>query len=135
MPKKKEEAKPETAVVSVENTEPIVQAIVVAVRRAHCLTPHSIELRKDENGNVVDGRTEDWNHIYTVGAKTIEHLFAEAGHPIPANDADELEMVFSPFTGELIAIRPKRVEPAPAIAQPVSPANPEAAGDGAAKTE
>lgn len=80
--------------------------VKLSIKREHCQTPHSVELRKDENGIVIDARTEDHNHIYTIGAKTVENLFAESGVEIPANDADEFEIVFSP-AGEIVVIQPK----------------------------
>ncbi len=141
MPKIKVETKyvPETQSVSIKVTDTATEPVVVAVSRAHCATPHSVELRKNESGLFTGGRTEDWNHTWTIGAKTVEHLFAEAGHPVPANDTDQFELVFSPYTGELMAIRPKLEETSAADGTNAevdeTNANPAAAGDNAAKTE
>jgi hypothetical protein len=87
-----------------------VQPVKVTVTRDHCLLPHSIELRKDENGFIIDARTEDWRHVYTIGAKTVEEIFREVGYEIPADHEIELEIIISPYTGEVIAIQPKKAE-------------------------
>lgn len=114
MPKKTKIEAPETEPTSEEQAA-VVKAVTVIVRREHCITPHSIELRKNDDGIVIDARTEDWKHIYTIGAKTVEAIFAEVGHEIPVNDTDELEIVFSPYNGEVVAIQPKAPEDAQEI--------------------
>ncbi len=108
MPKKQNVK--ETAELSIEETGVILKPVKVVVTRKHCLLPHSIELRKNRNGIVIGARTEDWRHVQTIGATTIEEIFRETGHEIPAAPEAEFEINISPFTGEIVAIRPKTKE-------------------------
>lgn len=99
-----------------EETKPEVPKIVtVAIRREHCLTPHSIELRKNSDGLVIDARTENWEHTYTIGAKTVETLLRESGGAVPDTEQIELIIKISPNTGEIISVEPKPSEDHPEI--------------------
>jgi hypothetical protein len=111
MPRKQADKTAEEEQSAPPETATTLLPVKVTVTRAHCLTPHSIELRKNDAGLVTLARTEDWRHIYTIGAKPIEHIFAEAGHDVPASDETELEIVISPYTGEIVAIQPKSIDP------------------------
>ncbi len=102
MPRKSKIEQPAKAVETAQENIPVI----VTVGREHCLTPHSIELRK-KDGIVVDARTEDQRHIETIGAKTIEQIFREVGYDIPADDKTRLEIVISPHNGEIVAIQPQ----------------------------
>ncbi len=73
------------------------------------ITPHSIERQKNDEGIVIDARTEDWRDIHPIGAKMVKSIFAEVGHQIPATDETELEIVFSAYKGEVVAIQPKDI--------------------------
>lgn len=108
-----------------------LEPVTVVIKREHCLTPHSIELRKNKDGIVIDARTEDWQHIYTIGAKTVEQILAETGVAVPDSDETELVIKFSPANGEVISVEPKVAE----IAEVVETAKSTENKDGDESTE
>lgn len=107
MPKKKDEL--EEIQPEIDNSKPTTPVKVV-VKREHCLSPHSIELRKDDDGMIIDARTEDFQHTETIGAKLVSTILGESGVAVPDTDEIELEISFSPFNGEVIAIAVKPPE-------------------------
>lgn len=84
--------------------------VLLTIKRNHCIEPHSIEIRRDEEGFVTDARTEDRKHIETIGAKTVADILAENGSAVPETDDTALVIKFSPHNGAIISIEPKPIE-------------------------
>lgn len=105
---RKTEKKTETG-ASVENeiAAEEVKAVSVRIRREHILAPHSIELRRNGGETVVEARIEDHRHSETIGAKTVQEILDEngAGQDLQSDD-EQLEITFSPITGEVVSILP-----------------------------
>ena len=93
-----------------EDNSKQLEPVLLTVKRSHCIEPHSIELRRDDEGFVTDARTEDRKHIETIGAKTVADILAENGSAVPETDDFALVIKFSPHNGEIISIEPKSAE-------------------------
>jgi hypothetical protein len=104
MPKK---TKKEEETAAIETGAKPLEPVAVTVSHEHIAEPHSIELRRDGEGLVIDARTEDWNHVYTVGAKTVENILRESGAELPTGD-EEMQITFSPHNGEVVAVQRKK---------------------------
>lgn len=102
--------KPTEKIETETDNSKIVEPVLLTIKRSHCIEPHSIELRRDEEGFVIDARTEDPKHIETIGAKTVAEILAENGAAIPDTEEQDLQIKFSPHNGAIISIEPKPAE-------------------------
>lgn len=84
-----------------------LEQVTLRIKREHILTPHSIELRRNGGDHVVEARTADHRHSEPLGAKTVLQILSENGAEMMLQaDTDQLEIKFSPLTGEIVSIAP-----------------------------
>ncbi len=78
--------------------------VELEIKQEHLLTPHQIELRRDENGYVNRARVLNHSSVQTIGAKTVEHILLEAGAKTTLGKDEKLCITFSPYNGEVIRV-------------------------------
>lgn len=112
MPKEKPKVKvendqPDPDVNPAAETETSDQPVTVRVTREHILTAHSVELRRNGGDRVIEARTADHAHSETIGAKTVAAIVEEHGATALLDDSKaEINITFSPYTGEIVSIEP-----------------------------
>lgn len=98
--------KPEAPKTENAQAVPEVAVVEVTISQKNLETPHSIELRRDENGKVYEARLHDHKCSEVIGAKTVETILRETGLDPHIPDEKELTIKISPHTGEVISIEP-----------------------------
>lgn len=102
-------AAPDTNAETETQTPAAAEPLSLSVRREHFEAPHFIELRRAGEETVGEVRMQDSRHTETIGAKSVEQIFAENGAVVPAAD-ETFQITFSPYDGEIIAITKSQTE-------------------------